>query len=53
MTVVRPGKGDKPTISKGKRGYRVTPKKSKAERERDKLLKIPKKLLKIPDPFNK
>ena len=46
MTVVRPGKDDKPTISKGKRGYRVTPKKSKAERERDKLLKIP-------DPFKK
>ncbi len=34
-----------------KEHLRVTQKRSKAERERDRILRIPKKPLKIPDPF--
>ncbi len=50
MTVIRPGKGDKRTISKGKEGhYRVT--KSREEKSRKNPLKINKNLLKIKDPF--
>jgi len=46
VTVIRPGKGKKPTISKGKKGYRVTPKqppKSAPEKIDDSLRKAAKK----------
>ena len=46
MTVIRPGKGEKQTISKGKRGYRVTPKqpkKSPAEKWDNRMAKKAKK----------
>jgi len=52
VTVIRPGKGDKPTISKGKGGYRVTrkkPEKFTVQKELEKDKKAMRKMNKLKD----
>ena len=49
--ILRKGHGDTPTISKGKRGYKVTPLIPKKEQKIKKMLKIPDSLKKTKDPF--